>query len=131
MNYLYVFLASLVVLIIGDLLWLGVIMKNFYQSQLAHLVGNKVVWPAAIVFYLVFTAGILFFAVYPNLGKGLLQVLIVSALLGGFAYATYDLTNHATLKDWPVVVTMVDIVWGMFLSGLLGTIAYLVHQSLS
>lgn len=102
-----------------DLLWLGVLMKGFYQTRLGHLLSDTVVWPAAIVFYLVFAVGILVFAVLPGLSAdSLARTLMLGALFGVVAYATYDLTNHATLKNWPMVVTVVDIAWGAALSAL-------------
>lgn len=99
-----------------DIVWLGVVAKSFYQRQLAHLLSSQVNWTAAIVFYLIYIAGILFFAVRPAMQQNSLwQAVMLGALFGFFTYATYDLTNLATLKDWPIVVVIVDIFWGMCL----------------
>lgn len=118
--------ATIVVL---DLVWLGVVMKDFYRAQIGHLMSGSVVWPAAIVFYLVYAAGVWFFAVSP--ATSLMKALTLGVLLGALAYATYDLTNQATLKDWPVMVTVLDIIWGAVLTGAAATIGYLVLKSLA
>lgn len=109
--------AILLSVVLLDLLWLGVLMKDFYKARLGHLMGDTVVWSAAVVFYLVFSAGLMYFAVLPAISAhSLLKAAILGALLGALAYATYDLTNHATLKEWPLAVTLIDIAWGAFLS---------------
>lgn len=115
-----VVLATVITL---DLLWLGVIMRDFYKVKLGHLMSGDVVWGAAIVFYLIFAAGLTYFAVIPS--GYLAKAWWLGALVGLIAYATYDLTNHATLRDWPIVVTIVDILWGMVLSGTAATAGYL------
>lgn len=110
-----------------DMVWLGVVAKNFYRKHLGYLMAPKVVWPAAILFYLLFIAGLVVFAVRPGLAAGEpLRALLLGAFLGLVSYATYDLTNMATVKDWPLVVTVVDLVWGTALGGLvswLGAVA--------
>jgi uncharacterized membrane protein len=99
-----------------DLLWLGVLARGFYRDNLAHLLSPVVNWPAAVVFYLFFIAGILYFAVLPALAEGSVQrALLNGALFGFFTYMTYDLTNLATLPSWPVKVVVVDILWGTVL----------------
>lgn len=100
-----------------DMLWLGFIANRFYQDQIGHLLG-PVNWTAAIVFYLMYIVGILIFAVVPALEAGSWQrALVLGALFGFFAYATYDFTNLATLKDWPLTVVIVDVIWGAVLTG--------------
>ncbi len=100
-----------------DMIWLGFVANKFYQTQLAHLLG-PVNWTAAIVFYLVYIVGILIFAVVPALEAGSWQrAVVLGALFGFFCYATYDFTNLATLKDWPLAVVIVDIIWGAVLTG--------------
>lgn len=112
-----------------DLLWLGVVMKDFYRANLSHLMGDTVVWGAAIVFYLVYAAGITYFAVAPAVSAGsLIKAGIGGLLLGLLCYATYDLTNHATLKEWPLAVTLVDIVWGGVLTAGAAKIGFLVAR---
>src|SRR5690606_39274446 len=112
-----------------DMVWLGVIAKNFYQDKLGHLLAPSPNWTAAILFYLVYIAGIIYFAILPSLDEGsLLKAAVSGALLGGLAYATYDMTNLATLKDWPIKIVIVDIIWGMVLTGSVATIGYLFAQ---
>ena len=109
-----------------DLVWLGVMAKTFYRQHLGHLLAAEINWVAAIAFYLLFIAGIVFFAVKPALAvNSATRALVYGALFGFFTYATYDLTNHATMRDWPAIVTVVDMVWGTVLSG---SVAYLSYQ---
>jgi uncharacterized membrane protein len=110
-----------------DLIWLGVVAKNFYRQHLGHLLAPQVNWGAAIVFYLLFIAGIVFFAVRPALEvHSPLRALAYGGFFGFLTYATYDLTNQATLRDWPVIVTVVDLAWGTVLSA---SVAYLSYQA--
>ena len=108
-----------------DLVWIGVVARGFYRKHLGHLLSADVNWPAAILFYLVFIAGIVFFAVKPALEAGSAgRALASGAFLGFLAYATYDLTNQATMRDWPVVVTVVDLAWGTVLTSLVAFLSY-------
>lgn len=130
LQYIYLYLLTIPVFVLGDLLWLGVIARNFYQEKLEHLLG-AVQWPAAIVFYFIYTAGILYFTVLPELDSGsVIRVFLIGALLGFFAYATYDLTNMATLRDWPLVVVVVDIIWGAVLTGSVASVSYLIGRAI-
>lgn len=123
------YLLTIPVFFIIDMLWLGVIARGFYRKNLAPFLSDKVNWPAAIVFYLLFIVGILLFAAMPALEKNSFWVaLLFGGLFGFFTYATYDLTNLATLKDWPLVVVVVDILWGMFLSGTVATSAFFIGR---
>jgi len=125
------YFITLAVFFLVDMVWLGVVAKTFYRKHLGFLMGPKVVWPAAILFYLLFIAGLLVFAVRPALAAGApLKALLLGAFLGLVAYATYDLTNLATLKDWPVVVTIVDLVWGTVLGGLVSWLSVLAGRGL-
>jgi uncharacterized membrane protein len=101
-----------------DILWLGLIAKKFYGRNLGHLLSPDVNWIAAVIFYLMFIGGIMIFAVYPNMEKGMNSVLLYGALFGLITYATYDLTNLATLKNWPVNVVVVDMIWGTVLTAI-------------
>ena len=99
-----------------DMVWLGLVARTFYKTRLASLLRTEVNWPAAFTFYFIYIAGILLFAVVPNLERGTLgRCMLWGGLFGFFTYATYDLTNLATLKDWPLSVAIVDIVWGTVL----------------
>jgi len=110
-----------------DIVWLGVIAKNFYAKNLEGFLSDQVNWGAALIFYFIFIAGISFFAIYPAVEKNSLQLAILyGVLFGFFTYSTYDLTNYATLKDWPVKVVLVDIAWGSVLSGLVSLSGFFI-----
>ena len=129
-HYVLLYVLTIPIFVLFDLLWLGVIAKDFYQSRLGELLG-PVVWPAAVVFYFVFVAGLLFFAVLPALEvHSLSKALVLGALFGLVTYATYDLTNHATLRDWPLMITVVDILWGTVLGAIVATLSYLLGSYL-
>lgn len=105
-----------------DLLWLGIVAKPFYNSQLGELRAETVNIPAALAFYLIFVTGIMFFAVMPGVRAGSLWIAILyGAALGFLCYATYDLTNLATLRNWPLALSLVDIAWGTFLTAAAST----------
>jgi uncharacterized membrane protein len=121
------YVSAFLVFFAIDMLWLGLIAKNFYSAKLGHLMTPKVLWTPALIFYMLFVAGILFFVVFPALQKGSwTYALGAGALFGLITYATYDLTNLATLKDWPLVVTLVDLVWGSVLSASTATLSFLI-----
>jgi len=116
-SLLIAYTLTILVFLMIDLLWLGLIAKKLYRKYLGHLLSNKVNWPAAIIFYFIYIAGISYFAIYPAIDKDSVQTaILLGALLGFFAYATYDLTNLATLKGWPLSIVIIDIVWGIVLS---------------
>jgi uncharacterized membrane protein len=113
MEFLKLYALTVPVFFLVDMLWLGIVARNFYRNQLGALLRPEVNWPVAILFYLVFIAGILFFAVLPARESNAFgRAVLLGALFGFFTYATYDLTNLATLKNWPGIVTIVDIIWG-------------------
>jgi uncharacterized membrane protein len=110
-----------------DMVWLGLIAKPFYARHIGHLMADKVRWTPALIFYFLYIAGILFFAVLPAVERGSLgRAVLAGALLGLLAYATYDLTNLATLRGWPLLVTVIDLVWGMVLTGGVAALSYLI-----
>ena len=110
-----------------DILWLGVIAKKFYNKHLARFFRERVNWTAAIIFYCLYILGIMIFAILPGIScASLVRTVILGVLYGLFTYATYDLTNLATLKDWPVKIVVVDILWGMVLCGLVSAGGFLV-----
>lgn len=117
---------TLVIFFAIDLVWLGVVAKNFYRQHIGHLMSAEVNWGAAVLFYFVYIGGIVFFAVKPGLEAGsAARALAYGAAFGFIAYATYDLTNQATMRDWPALVTVVDLAWGTVLTA---TVAYLAYQ---
>lgn len=112
-----------------DFLWLGLVAKGFYFGRLGRVVPLEINKPAALAFYLVFVAGILYFAVQPAVTAGSVrQALVKGALFGLFTYATYDLTNLSTIKGWPISVTIVDILWGTVLCAVTACLGYLAVQ---
>ena len=117
-NTVFLYLLTLAIFFLIDMVWLVWVAKNFYRRQLGGMLGSKVNWAAAILFYLLFIAGLLFFVIAPALKVGgAMQALWQGAFFGLIAYATYDLTNLATLKNWPLLVTIVDLAWGAVLGG--------------
>lgn len=126
-KYFLLYLATVPVFFLIDLLWLGIVAKDFYRAQIGQLMAEPFVWWAAILFYLLFILGILFFAVIPALDAKLwTRALYLGAAFGFFTYMTYDLTNLATLKGWPVSLVIVDILWGTILSASVATASYFI-----
>ncbi len=114
-SYVLTFLVFLMV----DMFWLGFIAKNLYQKFLGSFLADNVNWTAAFVFYFIYVVGISIFAIYPAVNKGsLLNAILMGTLFGVFTYATYDLTNLATLKGWPLPIVFIDIAWGAVLSAI-------------
>ncbi len=130
--YLKLYLLTIPVFFAIDLIWLGVIAKGLYQKNLGHLLSPAINWPAAITFYLIYIVGILLFAVKPALAdQTLAKAAIWGALFGFFTYATYDLTNLATLKDWPLKIVVIDVIWGTLLCTLVASASYLIGRWLN
>ncbi len=130
--YLKLYLLSVPLFFLLDMLWLGVIARDFYRSQLGHLLSERVDWPAAIIFYLIYITGILLFAVAPGLAaESLRKTAFLGAAFGFFTYATYELTNRATLPAWPMKVVVVDTLWGMVLCTAVAVGAYLIARQLA
>ncbi len=121
---------TLAIFFLIDMVWLGLVAKGFYRRQLGTFLSPQVRWGAAILFYLIFIAGLLVFVVRPALLRGApLQALLFGALFGLICYATYDLSNMATLKGWPLVVTVVDLVWGTVLGGVVSFLSALIGRT--
>jgi uncharacterized membrane protein len=130
-NYLTLYVIAAAVFFSIDLFWLGVVARNLYRENLRHLLSPSVNWTAAIVFYFVFIAGILFFSVSPGLKRGSLSWTVLHAgLFGFFTYATYELTNLATLKNWPLKLVFVDIGWGMVLCSTVAAVTFCLGKKL-
>lgn len=129
MKFLVHYLIVLVVFFAVDLVWLGVIARDLYAKHLGHLMAKSVNWPAAMIFYLIFILGLVIFVIQPTLADGhLIKGLGMAALFGLVTYATYDLTNLATLRDWPILITVIDLAWGTTLSTLVTLISVLILQ---
>ncbi len=130
--YLKLYLATLVAFFAIDMVWLGLVARSFYRRHLGFLLAPNPNWLAAIIFYLLFILGILLFVVLPGLkGNSLRTTLLYAALFGLITYATYDLTNLATVKNWPVLVTVVDLIWGTVLSVAVSWVGFMAGKWLS
>jgi uncharacterized membrane protein len=125
--FIKLYLIALPVFFIIDMIWLVLVAKNFYNKQIGFLMRPDINWTAAIIFYLLFIAGLVVFVISPAVEKhSWTNALLFGAFFGLITYATYDLTNLATLKDWPILVTVVDLIWGMVLSASISIITYLI-----
>jgi uncharacterized membrane protein len=119
------FLVAFTSFLLIDGLWLTVIAKSFYAEHLGFLMSKTPNFTAAGIFYLIYVFTLVVLIISPAVQKGSLQsAILTGALFGLCAYATYDLTNLATIKNWPVLVTIVDMIWGTFLSGAVAGISY-------
>ena len=122
-----IFFIAFIIFFVIDILWLGLFAKKMYQSQIGYILAKKPNWYAAIVFYILYIVFLLIFAVMPALDKGsLTDAMLYGALFGFITYATYDLTNLATLDKWPLKVTIIDMIWGTFLGFSVSTLTYLI-----
>lgn len=112
-----------------DMTWLGLVAKDFYKGQIGFLMRTDIIWWAAILFYLLFIVGIIYYAVLPAHATGdWTKALLYGALFGFFTYMTYDLTNYSTLKDWPLTLAIVDTVWGTVLSASVATVSFFIAR---
>ncbi|CAN5259933.1 DUF2177 family protein [soil metagenome] len=117
-------IATFAVMAVFEGIWLTLVARNFYREHLGHLIGDSTNWPPAIAFYVIYTVGAWFFATQPGVDDGsALTAAWRGAAFGFVAYATYDLTNHATMRGWPTIVTVVDMAWGTFLTAAVAGIA--------
>ncbi len=121
------FFITIGVFFLVDIFWLAFVAKKLYQKHLGFIMTDEVNKTAAVVFYMIFILGMIVFVINPALAKDSLKTALLLGMFFGFVtYATYDLTNLATLKDWPITITLIDICWGTFLSGAVSTISYLI-----
>lgn len=121
------YILSTMIFFTIDLLWLGLFAKDLYQSKVGDLLRADVNWTAAILLYLFLNVGLLYFVIMPALEKHNWRfALLAGAFFGMLMYATYDMTNLATLQDWSVFITVVDIIWGTFLCSLTSFFTYLI-----
>jgi uncharacterized membrane protein len=125
--FIKLFFIALPVFFVIDMVWLVLVAKKFYQEQIGFLMKPDINWFAAIIFYLLFIAGLVIFVISPAVEKhSCIHAIIFGALFGLITYATYDLTNLATMKDWPLLVTIVDLIWGTVLAGSISCITYFI-----
>jgi uncharacterized membrane protein len=112
-EFLKTYVLTLIPFVVLDALWLGLVAPSFYKKHIGFIMAKNINWTAALLFYLLFVAGIAFFVTYRE--SSLQQAALRGAVFGLVCYATYDLTNLATLEGWPITVTVVDLCWGTFL----------------
>lgn len=125
LKYVLAYLSTAAVFFILDFIWLSSMATTFYRARLPDIMATDVNYPAAVLFYVIFVAGVVIFAVGPALENGRwATALTYGALFGFMAYATYDLTSQATLKQWSTAVTVVDMAWGTFVSGTSATLSF-------
>lgn len=131
MNFIIKYIITLFFFFAIDLLWLGVIAKGIYNKYLGYIMRDSVNWAAALTFYFLFIFGILLYAINPALEKGSVMVAVKQgALFGFFTYMTYELTNYAVIKDWPVHIVFIDILWGIILSASVASLSFILIQKL-
>ena len=129
--FIKLFIIALPVFFVIDMVWLVLIAKKFYQEQIGFLMKPDINWFAAIIFYLLFIVGLIIFVISPAVEKhSWVHALLFGALFGLITYATYDLTNLATLKDWPLLVTVVDLIWGSVLASSISLITYIIANKI-
>lgn len=110
-----------------DLIWLGLIAKNFYRQQLGELMSAQPIWPAVVAFYLLFLVGLNYFAIGPALAANSSKLALQNgALYGLFTYMTYQLTNYAVIAKWPVALVVPDILWGSLLAALVSYLTFVI-----
>ena len=125
--FIKLFAIALPVFFAIDMIWLGLVAKDFYREQIGSLMKPDINWTAAIIFYLIFTSGLVVFVISPAIEKeSWSHALLFGALFGLVCYATYDLTNLAVAKDWPLLVTIVDLAWGAVLAASISIATYFI-----
>jgi len=126
MRYVIAYVSTAFVFLAADFIWLGYIARSFYRDNLEGMLLEKPLMDVAGLFYGLYVVGIVIFGVMAGLrDDSWRSAAIYGALFGLFAYATYDLTNLATLKNWPMIVSVVDMAWGAFVTSLAATGGYL------
>jgi len=132
MRYIIIYLITLAAFFLVDMVWLGVVAKNLYRDQIGFIMKDHPNWTAAIVFYLIFVLGLVFFVIHPALvSESFMDALLKGMFFGFIAYSTYDLTNLATLENWPIKITIIDLIWGTTLGGLVSAISFYFSSLLS
>ena len=130
-RYLVAYAAVLVAFLAIDMVWLLLVAREFYRSRLGALMAPEPQLAPAAAFYALFALGLVIFAVSPAMREGSWRAALTNGLMFGFfAYATYDLTNLATLRDWSQSLSIVDMVWGATLSGVCATIGYFAASAI-
>lgn len=132
LEFIKIFLITFFIFLVIELIWLSVLAKDFYQRELGYIMSSKPNLMATVVFAILFVLGMVFFVIYPAIeGNSWTYSLLVGMFYGIITYSTYTLTNLATLKDWPLKVSIIDLVWGSLLGGIVSTISFFILNLLS
>jgi len=130
-QYIVAYITTAIVFLAIDYVWLTQVATRFYFDRIGHLLMDKPNLAAAGAFYIIYVVGIVIFAVAPALrSESVLSALVYGALFGFFTYATYDVTNYATLRDWPVIVAIVDVIWGTVLGAVSAVAGYFLTRAI-
>ncbi|SRR6056297_1601405 len=130
-SYFKVYILAFLIFILIDSIWLGFIARDLYRKQIGFLLKEKFDMKVAVIFYLFFIAGLVFFVLNTAIINQSWQYALFAGLFYGFiTYATYDITNLATIKDWPVMLTVIDIIWGSLICGTTSIIAYIIVMNI-
>jgi len=130
-HHIVAYLTTAIVFLAIDYVWLTQVATRFYFDRIGHLLMDKPNLAAAGAFYIIYVVGIVIFAVAPALkSESVVTAVVYGALFGFFTYATYDVTNYATLRDWPVIVVIVDVIWGTVLSAVSATAGYFLSRAI-
>lgn len=128
-DFLKIYIIAIIVFFAIDIVWLALIAKNLYQNEIGFIMSSSPNWIAAIVFYVIFIFGLVFFVIEPGIvSQDLTKTLLTGLLFGFITYATYDLTNLATLEGWPLKITIIDLIWGSTLGGSVSLITYFIYN---
>lgn len=129
LEYLKLYGIAFVVFFVVDIIWLGLVAKDLYNKEIGSLLKPDVNWVAAIIFYLLFILGLVVFVIEPSVSSNSLgKVMLLGAFFGLVTYATYDLTNLATMKNFTLKITLIDLTWGTTLGFLTSTLTYLIND---
>lgn len=129
-NYLVSYLITLVVMLVFDAIWLSSMIDRLYKKNIDHIMATDLVLPAALVFYLLYGFGVTMFVTMPGIQqqRSLWEIFLYGALFGLVAYGTYDLTNHATLRDWPLTITVIDMLWGALMTAMASLLSVYIFK---
>ncbi len=126
-KWIVIFLVTFIIFMIIDFLWLSIFAKKIYHKHLGYIMAKKQNMLATVIFYAVFIIGLLFFVINPAIiRQSVVMALFAGSFYGLITYGTYNLTNFATIKNWPITITIIDLTWGIFLCGLISLISYLL-----
>lgn len=123
-----IYVLTFILFLVIDFFWLAVISPKIYKEQIGFLLADQVRLAPAVCFYLLYIAGMCYFVIFPGLKFPLKEVFLSGAFFGLVCYATYDLTNLATLKGWPVKIVLIDLVWGAFITGIVSVLIVRYHS---